>query len=75
MADRSYRVPLATDEAYVTELLTICEAEQVRLVVPTIDDELPDAALAYVGFVSAALGVPVTLVGTGAAREHVLALG
>jgi len=40
-----------------------------------IDDELPDAALAYVGFVSDALGVPVTLVGTGAAREHVLALG
>ena len=40
-----------------------------------IDDELPDAALAYVGFVADALGVPVTLVGTGAAREHVLALG
>ena len=40
-----------------------------------IDDELPDAALGYVGFVSDALGVPVTLVGTGAAREHVLALG
>jgi len=39
-----------------------------------IDDELPDAARAYVSFVEAALGVPVTLVGTGAAREHVLAL-
>jgi adenylosuccinate synthase len=41
----------------------------------SIEDELPDAARAYVGFVSDALGVPVTLVGTGAAREHVLALG
>jgi carbamoyl-phosphate synthase large subunit len=46
VADRSYRVPLATDESYVTELLTICEAEQVRLVVPTIDDELPVVAAA-----------------------------
>ena len=39
-----------------------------------IDDELPDAALAYVRFVEEALDVPVTLVGTGADREHVLAL-
>lgn len=46
VADRSYRVPLATDESYITELLTICEAEQVRLVVPTIDDELPTIAAA-----------------------------
>ena len=40
-----------------------------------IEDELPDAARAYVRFVEEALDVPVTLVGTGAAREHVLALG
>jgi carbamoyl-phosphate synthase large subunit len=46
VADRSYRVPLATDESYVTELLTICEAEQVRLVIPTIDDELGIVAAA-----------------------------
>ena len=46
VADRSYLVPLATDESYITELLTICEAEQVRLVVPTIDDELPTIAAA-----------------------------
>jgi adenylosuccinate synthase len=37
--------------------------------------ELPEAARGYVSFVERALGVPVTLVGTGAAREHVLALG
>jgi adenylosuccinate synthase len=36
--------------------------------------ELPDAARRYVSFVEEALGVPVTLVGTGAAREHVFAL-
>ncbi len=38
-------------------------------------EELPPAAQGYVSFVERALGVPVTLVGTGAAREHVLALG
>jgi carbamoyl-phosphate synthase large subunit len=41
VADRAYRVPLATDPDYLPELLDICEAERVRLVVPTIDDELP----------------------------------
>jgi adenylosuccinate synthase len=39
-----------------------------------LEDALPDAARGYVSFVESALGVPVTLVGTGAAREHVLAL-
>lgn len=41
VADRAYRVPLATASDYLSELLAICEAERVRLVVPTIDDELP----------------------------------
>ena len=40
-----------------------------------IGDTLPAATHAYVEFVESALDVPVTLVGTGAAREHVLALG
>ena len=35
---------------------------------------LPEAALGYVRFVGDALGVPVTLVGTGQARDAVLAL-
>ena len=39
-----------------------------------VDEELPGAARDYVSFVSRALDVPVSLVGTGAAREHVLAL-
>ena len=37
---RAYRVPLATDPSYIDELLAICQAERVRLVIPTIDDEL-----------------------------------
>jgi adenylosuccinate synthase len=39
-----------------------------------IEDELPEAARGYVSFVENALGVPVTLVGTGASRDRVLAL-
>ena len=39
-----------------------------------IGDELPEAARGYVSFVERELDVRVTLVGTGAAREHVLAL-
>jgi adenylosuccinate synthase len=35
---------------------------------------LPEAARGYVRFVERTLGVPVTLVGTGQAREHVLTL-
>jgi carbamoyl-phosphate synthase large subunit len=41
VADRSYRVPYASEEGYLEELLAICEAENVGLAVPTIDDELP----------------------------------
>jgi adenylosuccinate synthase len=40
-----------------------------------IEDDLPPAAHTYVEYVSGALGVPVTLVGTGAERERVLVLG
>jgi adenylosuccinate synthase len=39
-----------------------------------IGDGLPPAARDYVSFVERALGVPVTLVGTGADRERVLTL-
>jgi len=41
VADRAYRVPMADAPDYVDELVGICATEQVRLVVPTIDDELP----------------------------------
>jgi carbamoyl-phosphate synthase large subunit len=54
VADRAYRVPMADDPGYLTELLAICEAERIRLVVPTIDDELPIIAAGRAQF--AALG-------------------
>jgi carbamoyl-phosphate synthase large subunit len=52
-ADRAYRVPLASDPQYLPELLAICEAERVRVVVPTIDDELPAFGAARSRFAAA----------------------
>ena len=39
-ANRAFRVPLATAPEYIDAVLDICLGERVRLVVPTIDDEL-----------------------------------
>jgi carbamoyl-phosphate synthase large subunit len=44
LADRAYRVPISSDPGYVDALLEICAAEQIGLVVPTIDDELETLA-------------------------------
>ena len=41
VADRAFRVPLATEPGYIDDVLAIAVAEQVGLVVPTIDNELP----------------------------------
>ena len=50
VADRAYRVPMSSDPTYIEEILAICDAERVRLVVPTIDDELPVFATAREAF-------------------------
>lgn len=39
--DRAYRVPLSTDPAYLETIASLCDAENVGLVIPTIDEELP----------------------------------
>ena len=39
-ADRAFRVPMATEPGYIDQVLEIAVGEDVRLVVPTIDDEL-----------------------------------
>jgi carbamoyl-phosphate synthase large subunit len=39
--DRAYRVPLSSDAAYVDTTAALCEAENISLLVPTIDEELP----------------------------------
>ncbi len=50
VADKAWEVPLATDPAYIDTLLGICEAEEVGLLVPTIDDELSVVARAVPRF-------------------------
>ena len=39
--DLAYRVPLTSDPSYLSEVLAICQAEDIGLLIPTIDDELP----------------------------------
>src|SRR5215813_11431822 len=34
-------VPLTTDRNYIPMIESVCDAEKVNLIVPTIDDELP----------------------------------
>jgi carbamoyl-phosphate synthase large subunit len=59
-ADRAYEVPLASDPRYVDALLEICRAENIRLLVPTIDDELPTIAGARARFAAAGTRVSVS---------------
>jgi carbamoyl-phosphate synthase large subunit len=39
-ADKKFNVPLVGDKKYVKKVLDICDSENVRLIVPTIDQEL-----------------------------------
>jgi carbamoyl-phosphate synthase large subunit len=59
-ADRAYRVPMASDGGYVDEVLAICKAERVGLVVPTIDDELTSFARAAPAFLECGVLVAVS---------------
>jgi carbamoyl-phosphate synthase large subunit len=46
LADDFYLVPRCTDPQFIPEIQQICEQEEVHLVVPTIDTELPAYAAA-----------------------------
>jgi carbamoyl-phosphate synthase large subunit len=46
VADQAYRVPMSSAPSYLEEIRAICASEHVRLLVPTIDDELPVFAAA-----------------------------
>jgi len=59
-ADRAYRVPLATDPSYVVEVANICEANDVGLLIPTIDDELLSFAAAAPSLLTAGIRVAVS---------------
>ena len=74
-ADSSFDVPPCSDPGFVPALLEICDREQVRLIVPTIDTELQpltqhSAAFRALGTVVAVSG-PVTIeIGFDKVRTH-----
>jgi carbamoyl-phosphate synthase large subunit len=66
LADRAFRVPLATEPSYVDAIEEICRREQVRLLVPTIDDELEMFGNARDRFEAAGIRVAVSPAATAA---------
>ncbi len=64
MADRAFRVSMASEPGYVEEILAISATAGVGLVVPTIDDELAALALAASTFADAGIQVAVSSVDT-----------
>lgn len=58
--DQAYLVPLTSDPSYLDEVLAICEAERIGLVVPTIDDELPLFSRAAARFAERGIRVAVS---------------
>lgn len=73
-ADRAYRVPLASDPAYLDEILRIAGHEGVCLVIPTIDDELTAFADAVPRFEAEGIRVAVSPPGTTRLCNEKLAL-
>jgi carbamoyl-phosphate synthase large subunit len=59
-ADRAFRVSMASVPGYVEEILAICAAAGVGLVVPTIDDELTALARCVPLFAGAGVRVAVS---------------
>ena len=58
--DRAYRVPLSGDASYLDTILQLCAAEDVCLVVPTIDEELPAFGAAAARFEQRGIRVAVS---------------
>lgn len=58
--DRAYLVPLTSDPHYLDEVLAICKADQIGLLIPTIDDELPIFSAAAARFADHGVRVVVS---------------
>jgi carbamoyl-phosphate synthase large subunit len=58
-------VPLTTDRYYIPHIESICDAEEVNLVIPTIDDELPTFGRARDRFHQLGVAVAVSSEKTG----------
>lgn len=57
--DRAYKVPLSHAPNYLDTIASLCEAEHIGLLIPTIDEELPIFGAAVERF--AAIGVRVVV--------------
>jgi carbamoyl-phosphate synthase large subunit len=57
---KHYIVPLTTDRQYIPIIESICDAEEVNLVIPTIDDELPIFGRSLTQFEQAGIEVAVS---------------
>lgn len=62
--DRAYLVPLTSDPSYLDEVLAICAAERIGMLIPTIDDELPIFSAAVERFAAAGVRVVVSPLAT-----------
>lgn len=60
LTDRCYSVPPCTDPAFIDEILRIVAQEKVRLIVPTIDTELPVYAAHRARFVERGVTIAVS---------------
>ena len=67
VADRAYLVPPSQADGYLDEVSRICEYEDIRLVIPTIDDELELFGAARARFKNAGVLVAVS---SGVNRQH-----
>ncbi len=59
-AERWYHVPMATSPDYLDAIVAICDAEHIRLIVPTIDDELERFGAAAGWFAARGIRVAVS---------------
>jgi carbamoyl-phosphate synthase large subunit len=60
VAERWYHVPMATSPDYLDAITGICAAERIRLIVPTIDDELEQFGAAAGWFSARGIRVAVS---------------
>jgi carbamoyl-phosphate synthase large subunit len=60
VADRAFVVPPCSSPEFIPQMLEICRDHDVRLVIPTIDPELPAYAMAREEFGRAGVGVAIS---------------
>jgi carbamoyl-phosphate synthase large subunit len=73
VAHRAYEAPLSDDPSYLDEIFQICQAHDIGLIVPTIDDELPLFAAHRARFETAGVRVAVSPLETTRACNDKLA--